>query len=101
MYVMHELQEASTPVKFAEDYSSSESKPIDILIGMNAYHLFMTGETMKMPNSMTVMRTVFGWRLVGEATEGRFQVNTVTHSLEDEDEMIEDRLINQEGIEDN
>ena len=60
------------------DSSNTDTKSVNILIGLDYYYLFVTGDIIRgEPNEPIVLNSIFGWILCGtfvEATQANFNV---------------------------
>ena len=53
-------------LNLAQSYSSSDGGTVDVLIGLDFYHNFVTGRSIRSEvSSLIAMETVFGWSIVG------------------------------------
>lgn len=53
------------PLMLADDYTADRCVTLDILIGLDAYHQVLKGETLYLTDSLVAQHSLFGWVLSG------------------------------------
>ena len=62
------------------DSSTTDTKSINILIGLDYYYLFVTGDIIRgEPNEPIALNSIFGWILCGNFVETTQGNSNVTH----------------------